>query len=81
MNGLTMHGAQSDDQNVAEIDGHSEVGRKETSGTSPAATTATTEPASAAPAGLGEIPDFSSPRRVDVAGTGGFRPAGHKPAN
>lgn len=64
LNGLTMHGAQSDD-NVAEIDTHSDVGRNETSPTSAATASSYTD----SPV----LTTARQARRVDVAGTGGFR--------
>ncbi|KAK3670981.1 hypothetical protein LTR78_009097 [Recurvomyces mirabilis] len=70
--GLTMHGAQSDD-NVAELDHHSQVGRREREPTSP---TSANRSAGGNSFQVSSPVDGNTPlteRRVDVAGTGGFR--------
>ena len=66
--GLTMRGAQSD-SNVPEIDGHSEVGRKDVrSNTSPTESSDGASNYTATPTG-----PAGYERRVDIPGTGGLR--------
>ena len=70
-NGLTMHGAGSNDE-VSEIDGHSQVGRSNT---------ASTEASSSGLSGYTVSPVLSTAqqaRRVDVAGTGGLKGPGRR---
>ncbi|KAK4542652.1 hypothetical protein LTR36_006224 [Oleoguttula mirabilis] len=71
LNGLTMHGAQSVDDDIAEIDTHGDVGRNDTSSAT------TTHSSGATSSRYAETPVevrvAQQARRVDVAGTGGFR--------
>ncbi|KAK5128726.1 hypothetical protein LTR85_000059 [Meristemomyces frigidus] len=70
LNGLTMHGAQSEDD-IPEIDSHSDVGRNDPS------SAATTHSSGATSSGYAPSPVEArlaqQARRVDVPGTGGFR--------
>lgn len=71
-----MHGANSDDD-IAEIDSHSEFGRNDDAGSA-----ATTHSSGATSSGYGpspvEVRSAQQARRVDVAGTGGFHRLGGK---
>ncbi|KAK5116407.1 hypothetical protein LTR62_007954 [Meristemomyces frigidus] len=71
--GLTMHGAQSND-NVAELDNHSQVGRKERD-RAPATTMSVVADGGARESWVSpdDVGREARRSRVDVGGTGGFR--------